>query len=106
MDSPARKAWNAETHRLRGEILRDAVAYALEHIALQVFAEYEAEIARLKAELDQRLHRNVLHVMERYARQAQESSMTEPEGTIMRATDTGREWVFAGGRWDDHDQEE
>jgi hypothetical protein len=63
--------------------------------------ELEAELARARAAEDAELGRNVIHVMERYYQHAQDASPSDPEGTIMRATDTGREWVFSDGQWQD-----
>jgi hypothetical protein len=61
----------------------------------------DAEIARLKAELDGKTGRNVVHFYEG-AQQAWQLVYTdEPDGTIARATDTGREWVKTAGYWEE-----
>jgi hypothetical protein len=49
MSGEALRGWYRETDRLRPEILRDPVAYALAHIAEnQVFPEYEHQLAELR----------------------------------------------------------
>lgn len=68
-----------------------------------------SEIARLRAELDQRLQRNVVLFYERPNLTTREAVMEmfrltyaeEPAGTIARATDTGREWVKMATGWDE-----
>jgi hypothetical protein len=90
----AREAWDAELLRLRGVILHDAAASAIAHMAARVFGEYEAEIARLKAELDEATGAHVLLCMSIHMFAAAVASTGEEPGTILRATDTGEEWVL------------
>jgi len=58
-----------------------------------------AGIARLNAELDRYQGRQVLHTTEAHLDDAALASLDEPDGTILRATDTGRELLFHGGTW-------
>ena len=79
--------------------------------AVEAVAEKDAEIARLKAELDERHEHNVVHFQENVNHptwRATDPAISElikvmyadePDGTIMRATDTGREWVKENGEW-------
>jgi hypothetical protein len=61
--------------------------------------EARAEIARLKAELDGYQGRTVLHTTDANMMAAAVVSTDEEEGTVLRATDTGRELVLTGGHW-------
>jgi len=90
----AREAWDAELSRLRGVLLYDAPASAIAHVAARVFQEYEAEIARLKAELDEAQGTHVLLCMSIHMFAAAVASTGEQPGTVLRATDTGAEWVL------------
>lgn len=42
-----REAWDRETRLMAAEILRNPIAYALIHIAENVFTEYEARIKQM-----------------------------------------------------------
>ncbi len=90
----AREAWDAELARLRGVIMYDAAASAIAHLAARVFTEYEAEIARLRAELDEATGARVLLCPAVHMFAAAVASTGEEPGTILRATDTGEEWVL------------
>ncbi|HEY2641680.1 MAG TPA: hypothetical protein VGI66_17560 [Streptosporangiaceae bacterium] len=61
----------------------------------------DAEIARLKAELDGKTGRNVVHFYEEKQEAWRLAYLDEPDGTIARATDTGREWVKIAGYWEE-----
>jgi hypothetical protein len=61
--------------------------------------EARTEIARLQAELDSYQGRTVLHTTDANLLAAAVISTDEPEGTVLRATDTGRELVLTGGQW-------
>jgi hypothetical protein len=61
--------------------------------------ELEAEIARLRAELDERENRPLLLCMDSFMQLATVSCPDAIEGTVIRATDTGRELVLDGGLW-------
>jgi len=95
----AREAWDREVSRLRPEIMRDAVADALRKMAGRVFAEQDAEIARLNAELDRYQGRQVLYTTDAHLDTAAIASLDAADGTILRATDTGRELLMHGGTW-------
>jgi hypothetical protein len=61
--------------------------------------ELEAEIARLRAELDERENRPLLLCPDNFMEQATASCPDAIEGTVIRATDTGRQLVLDGGLW-------
>jgi hypothetical protein len=65
-----------------------------------VIIEADAEIARLRIELDRYQGRRVLFTTDAALDQAAIASMDEEPGTILRATDTGRELVLADGTWE------
>ena len=94
-------AWNAETLRLAGEILVDPVAYALCHRTQHIVTEATAEIARLRAELDLYQGRQVLFCADGQLAAAAEQVTDAIPGTILRATDTGRELMLSrAGIWE------
>jgi hypothetical protein len=66
------------------------------HVAM---AEAEGEIARLSAELDSYQGRQVLYCTDAQLDTAAIASLDSPDGTILRATDTGRELLMHGGTW-------
>lgn len=90
-------------HRLKGqymmEILRNPVMHYLVTGADQVIAYQAAEIARLRGELDNYQGRMVLHCTEANLDEAMIIGLDSDEGTILRATDTGREMELHGGTW-------
>ncbi len=105
----AREAWDAVLARLRGVILYDATTSAIAHMAARVFIEYEAEIARLKAELDEAAGAHVLLCPSYGLHKAMADSTDEEPGTILRVTDnpgleyemgTDKIWHLLSG--DDH----
>lgn len=59
-------------------------------------ADAQAENSRLRQELDALTPGLVLHCMERDAETMQRDAAGEATGTVIRATDTGREWVRLG----------
>lgn len=75
--------------------------------AMHGLAERNAEIARLKAELDGYQGHQVTHGTEALCLQIVNGSGTVPvppgitEGAILRATDTHREWTYSDGKWQD-----
>lgn len=58
-----------------------------------------AQVAALQSRLDFYEGRNVVHCMERNVDMAGQALLDEGDGTILRATDTGREWELRGGVW-------
>jgi hypothetical protein len=68
-------------------------------LALRALQESEGIIARLKAELDAFNDRSVQHCMERDLANVIVASRDDPEGSMIRTTDTGRELVMAGRQW-------
>lgn len=100
--SENKDAWTAEMLRLRREIMHDPCAHAVITLAEHMFREYDTEIARLKAGLDEIKGTSVVHFYETamsadtladIPHLLDEYYASEPTGTIARATDTGREWV-------------
>lgn len=90
-------------HRLKGQhmldILRNPVAHALVTGADQVIYHQSVQIAQLRAELDQYHGRQVIHCTDAQLDNAALASLDEADGTILRATDTGRELVMTGRTW-------
>lgn len=84
----------------RGALTETEAAQAFA-LAFRALGEKEAEIARLKAELDRYEGREVRHGLERYIQSSLSdgSIPAERDGTILRATDTGAEWECQGGEW-------
>jgi hypothetical protein len=66
------------------------------HAAL---AEAEGVISRQQAELDRYQGRTVLHTTEAHLDEAAVASLDAADGTILRATDTGRELLMFEGTW-------
>jgi hypothetical protein len=66
------------------------------HAAL---AEAEMVISQLTAELDRYQGRTVLHCTEAAMDAAALDSLDAADGTILRATDTGRELLMHAGTW-------
>jgi hypothetical protein len=96
--------WHEETARLAPEILTDPVAYALAYLAQQIITEAVAETERLRAELDSYRGRQVLYCTDGRLEALAETVRDAPPGTIMRATDTGRELELTrSGLWQDRD---
>lgn len=95
-----------EAHDLLVTVLNRMDGFEQHPVAL-ILLEKNSEIARLKAELDSYQGRKVMFTMERAAPVAMTSMSANPEaygleeGVILRATDTGREWVFREGRFED-----
>lgn len=96
----ARDDWDAETARLYRLEVVDALHHALVEMAGRVFAEYEGEIARLRAALDElRGTYSTQFCMDRDLDMVISSSTDATEGDRIRATDTGREFVLRDGGW-------
>lgn len=98
-------AWAAAAHagidaQLLGDMAPDDLRELLRLVALD-YGAAKIEIARLRAELDQHhTERVVLLCLSRDLAAAQEDSRGERDGTILRTTDTGAEFVLASGQWD------
>lgn len=90
-------------HRVKGQhmvkILRNPVMHALVTAADHVISHQAAEIAQLQAQLDAYQGRTVIHCTDAQMDYAAGQSLDEPEGTILRATDTGREMEMTGRLW-------
>lgn len=97
--SATRADWEAARQEHRLAILWNAETHALCHIASEVISEQDAEIARLRGELDGYQGRAVLHCTDAQMDTAMLDSLGEADGTILRATDTGRELVLSDGCW-------
>jgi hypothetical protein len=91
--------WWVARHEHQLAILMHAETHALSHVASAVIREQEAEIERLRGELDGYQGRSVLFCTEAQMAAAAMSSLDEPDGTVLRATDTGRELVLSGRTW-------
>lgn len=93
----------SEWHHLKGrymlEILRNPVAHAVMTGADQVIHQQAMMIAQLAMELDRYQGHQVLHCTDAQLDNVAVQSLDEPDGTIIRATDTGRELVMSGRTW-------
>lgn len=67
--------------------------------ALRALQESETIIARQRAELDSIAERTVYHCMERDLDDVMVTCMGEPDGVMIRTTDTGREFELTGRMW-------
>jgi len=91
--------WEAARRQYRLTILWSAETHALCFVATAVIREQAAEIERLKGELDGYQGRAVLHCTQAQMDTAAMASLDEADGTIIRATDTGRELVLVDHTW-------
>lgn len=98
-------AWAAAAHagvnaQLLGDMAPDDLRELLRIVALD-YGQAKIQIARMRAELDQHhTERVVLLCLSRDLLTAQQASRGERDGTILRCTDTGSEWVLTSGHWD------
>jgi hypothetical protein len=95
----SREAWHQAKAAHMLAIMWNAETAALVHMAELVMAEQAAEIAQLRAELDNYQGRAVLHCTQAAMGAAALASLDEEDGTILRATDTGRELVLRDHTW-------
>ena len=106
LEDLASSTTHAEQHDLLVSIVSRMDGFEQHPVAV-ILLEKNSEIARLKAELDSYQGRKVMFTMERAAPEAMTSMSANPEGfgleegVILRATDSGREWVYREGRFED-----
>ena len=62
-------------------------------------AELQAEVARLRSELDEYRGARVLFCLDRDLAEAMANAAAEADGTRLRSTDTDREFELNGGAW-------
>jgi hypothetical protein len=92
--------WHRWTAEHTAELLTEPLAHACAHLANEVIHECIGEIARLRADLDKYHGRTVHHCTEAQMQSASaQLALTVMTGEILRATDTGREWIFREGSW-------
>lgn len=86
---------------LRGRIAYSPEAAAVCTLATAALAEADAEIARLRAELDARSDRAVLHAVGAQCERivATGEAASEDVGTLLRSTDDGRTWEMTTAGW-------
>lgn len=90
--------------RERGALTAEEASQAFV-LAFRALGEKDAEIARLKAELDRYEGREVRFGLERYIQSSlSDGAIPVEEGVIYRATDTGTEWECRDGSWRVRDQ--
>lgn len=92
----AYRAWCTEH---TGDLLTSATGHAVAYLANTVIGEAVAEINRLKAELDRYQGHHVMYCTEDQAADVLATVSDAGPGTIIRATDSGREWVLRGAGW-------
>lgn len=85
--------WRSFTDLHLAELLTDSLAYAMAHAATQVITRMQEEIAGLRAELDRYQGRTVYHCTEAQLSAAMAQCLDAQTGDIVRATDTGTEFV-------------
>jgi hypothetical protein len=75
--------------------------YKIMMLAFRAVDEVQVEVARLRHALDVMASRKVVYCMDRNMDEIilGESLSREGDGTILRATDTGRELELRGGAW-------
>ncbi len=92
--------WREFTNAHLAELLADSLAYALGQAATRALAAQQAEIARLRAQLDRYLGRMVFHCADSHLDAAADEwphgAVEVRPGDILRATDTGRELEYRG----------
>lgn len=93
-----RQQWDRKLARTRGLVMSAPVIDIIQ-LAKRVISEQDATIAQLRSELDAYQGRTVLFCTEAAMDAACLASLDEPDGTILRATDTGRELVLADRTW-------
>lgn len=99
---PLEAAWSAWIADHSPEILRDPLLHDLALASRRALGERAAEIARLKAQLDGYLGRQVQHCTSANAAVAGAVLIRDraPLGTLLRATDTGQEWELTATGWE------
>lgn len=100
MSQTARQAWREVVRAVGDELLTNPAAHALWHVGERLYHELTVENHELRAELAAQRGVTVLLCMERDMATARDVAAADAdEGTVLRATDTGREWVFTAGAW-------
>lgn len=96
----SRAAWQREMERVRAPMRYNELATSVRTLGDAVILEADAEIARLRIELDRYQGRTVMFCTDAQLDAAAIASLDAEPGTILRATDTGRELVLADGTWE------
>lgn len=91
--SDAITAWHHWTAEHTAELLTDPAAHACAHLANTVIHEVVGEVIRLRDELARYQGRSVFHTTEDRMAEAVGQVPDARPGDILRATDTGREWI-------------
>ena len=95
----AHAAFNRYVSEHTAELLLDPEMHALAHVTRLTIREADAEIARLRAELDRYHGREIFYCTDGQAADARRSlAPVASPGSVVRATDTGSEWVLTPGR--------
>src|SRR5512142_329886 len=97
--------WAHAQAQHRAFILTSPEGHALNHVAREVIRQLTGEIAELRAQLDaQHPEPPVICCMERDLGTAMAQAQHEIPGTVIRATDTLREWrKCKDGTWEEEE---
>jgi hypothetical protein len=92
----ALESWRTATRNHREFILTSPEGHAVHHQATAVINELTAAISDLMAQADEARGIQVILCTERDSDYAMIQNVDVPEGTVLRTTDTFREWVHGG----------
>ena len=93
-------AFYAQNTQLAGEILTQPVAHAIATRAAHAITALTTANARLKAELDRYQGREVFYCTDANFPAALAAAPHAPIGSVVRATDTGREFELTPTGWE------
>lgn len=104
-DSPdqaqaAVSAFYAQNAQLAGELLTQPVAHAVATRASYAIRALTEQVAQLRAQLDRYTGREVFYCTDANFPAALASVGAAPVGTLVRATDTGREYELTPTGWE------
>ena len=101
MDSEHAQAFRAWCRGHQAALLADPQLHALGYLAHRALSEAAVHIAQLRAQLDRYTGREVHYTTDAHLDEAATSiSLWAPPGTIVRATDTGRELELTPTGWE------
>ena len=93
--------WREHVDNHRQFILTSPEGHALYKVSDQVIKALDDEVARLTLALAEAQGTTVLRCLERDKLIMAAQAGDVPAGTILHATDTGRQWVLGAGGWEE-----